>query len=175
MINVEIIINKCKKNLDTYFCNHPFIVWKEEDLQSYFFHLLLEQDQSLYSRIHREFPVITQWEPRRWAGMLDIAILGIIKDDFNLRNAKIDYAIELKFIRDYRTGKSSSSLQSFKNECIKDRNKLLSNAKNFHDNTKKYFWAFRYIDEPQNEKAYELMNGIEWDDVIWKYTEFHPI
>jgi len=44
---------------------------------------------------------------------------------------KNDIAIELKFIRDYRIGKSPMSLNRFENECKKDRNKLLSDALNF--------------------------------------------
>jgi len=87
----------------------------------------------------------------------------------------IDCAIELKFIRDYRTGKTPKSLKRFKNECIKDRDKLISDAKNFHSKTKKYFWAFRYVDKPQINEVTELMNRIEWKDVIWQYTESHPI
>jgi len=176
VIHIERIINECKKELDEYFCNHPFIVWKEEDLQSYLFYLLLKKDHSLFPRIHREFPIVIQWKPREWRGMLDLAILGKFKGDFNLKNVKIDYAIELKFMRDYRTGKSPKSLKSFENQCIRDRDKLLSDdALNFYDRTKKYFWAFRYVDEPQIDKVNELMNGIDWGNVIWQYTESSPI
>ena len=176
MMHIEKVINECKKEMDKYFCNHPFIVWKEEDIQSYLFYLLLEKDRSLFPRVHREFPIVIQWKPRKWRGMLDIAIVEKSKEDFNLKNVMIDYAIELKFIRDYRTGKSPKSLKSFEKECIRDRNKSLSDeVLNFHDKTKKYFWAFRYIGKPQIDEVNELMNGIEWGNVIWQYTESHPI
>ncbi len=174
--DIEKIINECKKDLDKFFCSHPFVVWKEEDLQSHLYYLLLRRDPNLYPRIHREFPIVIKRKPREWRGMLDIAILEKFKGDFNLKNVKIDYAIELKFMRDYRTGKSPKSLKSFENQCIRDKDKLLSDdALNFHDKTKKYFWAFRYVDKPQKQEVDKLMNGIEWGNVIRQYTESSPI
>ena len=169
--DIEKIINECKKELDEYFCEHPFAVWKEEDLQSYLFYLLLKKDHSLFPRIHREFPIVIQWKPREWKGMLDLAIVGKYKEDFHLKNVKVDYAIELKFMREYQSARSEMSLVKFKDECNKDKDKLLSDALNFHDKTKKYFWAFRYVDKPQIDEVNELMNGIEWGNVIWQYTE----
>ena len=168
---IEKIINECKKELDEYFCSRPFAVWKEEDLQSHLYYLILKRDHRLYPRIHREFPIVLKKEPREWKGMLDLAVVEEPKEDFNLKNVMIDYAIELKFIRDYRTGKSPKSLKSFENGCIRDQDKLLSYAENFRDKTKKYFWAFRYVDKPQIDEVNGLMNGIEWGNVIWQYTE----
>ena len=174
--DIEKTIDECKKELNKYFYNHPFIIWKEEDLQSYLFHLLLKKEHSLFTRTHREYPIVIQRKPRDWKGMLDIAIVEKPEGDFNLKNVKIDYAIELKFMRDYRTGKSPKSLKSFENQCIRDKDKLLSDdALNFHDKTKKYFWAFRYVDKPQKQEVDKLMNGIEWGNVIWQYTESSPI
>lgn len=173
--DIEKIINECKIELDEYFCSHPFVVWKEEDLQSHFYYLLVKRDYSLYPRIHREFPIVLRWDPLDRRGLLDIAILGKFEEDINVKNVMIDYAIELKFMRDFQTGKSKKSLAKFKDECDKDKDKLLSNdALNFHDKTKKYFWAFRYVDEPQIDEVNELMNSIEWGDVIWQYAESYP-
>lgn len=173
--DIEKIINECKKELDEYFCNHPFVVWKEEDTQSHLYYLLLRRDPNLYPRIHREFPIVIQQKPREWRGMLDLAIVEKFEEDFNLENVKIEYAIELKFMRDYRTGKSSKSLKGFEKECLKDKEKLILDALNFHDKIKKYFWAFRYVDKPQKQEVDKLMNGIDWGNVIWQYTESSPI
>ena len=117
MKDIEKTIDECKKELNKYFYNHPFIIWKEEDLQSYLFHLLLKKKPSLFTRTHREYPIVIQKQPRDWRGMLDIAIVEEFEQDFNLKDVKIVFAIELKFMRDYRTGKSPKGLKGFEKEC----------------------------------------------------------
>jgi len=136
-------MDKAKTDLFEYFSICPNVVWKEEDLQSYLYHRLLFIEPGLKKRLHREYPVIKQYNPRDWAGMLDLAITEESNKDFCVKDVNIDCAIELKFMRNWRTGSSPKSLTGFEKQCIKDATTLTTKeAKNFKEDTKKYFLAF---------------------------------
>jgi len=143
MDNISQIIEVAKNEVFKYFSMRPNVVWKEEDLQSCLYHQILVCKPELKKRLHREFPVIISLKPREWAGMLDLAITAESSKHFCVKDVKIGYAVELKFIREWETGLSPTSLKGFEKECKKDSEKILSTAVNFNEETKKYFWAFR--------------------------------
>ncbi|MEA2032646.1 MAG: hypothetical protein U9N41_03565 [Euryarchaeota archaeon] len=170
-MEIEQILEECRNDLLNFFCNSPPMIWKEEDLQSYLYHLLLIRDKDLRFRVHREYPIIFSWMPRNWAGYLDIAIVNDTKNGFRLQDARITHAIELKFLRDWKTGRSPRSLKKFENECERDCSKLLSKGINFNPDSRKYFWAFRYVEESQISDVRKIMESINWKDIEWIYVE----
>jgi len=177
MADISQIIEAGRIELFKYFSNRPNVVWKEEDLQSYLYHQILVQEQKLVheeelmKRLHREFPVIVSYAPRKWAGMLDLAITDESPKNFSLKDVKIDYAIELKFARYWRTGLSPKSLVLFEKECQKDCRKLLTKSLNFKEETKKYFFAFRLTDTPQIAEIKRIFNKIKWMETEYHYIE----
>lgn len=173
-MDISKIIEAAKIELFEYFSIQPNVIWKEEDLQSFLYHRILVHEPNLKKRLHREFPVIVSHSPRNWAGMLDLAITEESSNNFSLRDVKIDCAIELKFVRDWRTGLSSKSLVKFESECRKDCYKLLTNALNFKDETKKYFFAFRLPRSPQVEEVKTIFDTIAWDEIEYHYVEYYP-
>ncbi|MCG2826840.1 MAG: hypothetical protein L6265_09640 [Thermoplasmatales archaeon] len=171
MKRINQIVDKAKTDLFEYFSMYPNVVWKEEDLQSYLYHCLLVIEPKLKKRLHREYPVIKQFKPRDWAGMLDLAITEEYDKKFCVEDVKIDCAIELKFMRNWRTGSSPKSPTGFEKQCIKDAGKLTTKAKNFKEDTKKYFWAFRLINTPQIDAVQKILKRIKWNDIEWSYIE----
>ena len=171
MDNISQIIEVAKTELFKYFSMRPNVVWKEEDLQSHLYHQILVCEPELKKRLHREFPVIIPSKPRKWAGMLDLAITDESSKHFCLEDVKIGYAIELKFMRDWKTGLSPTSLKGFEKECKKDCKKLLSIAVNFNEGTKKYFWAFRLTKASQIKEIKKIFQKIKWNRIEHNYIE----
>ena len=143
-------------------------------MQSFLYHRLLVLEPNLKNRLHREFPVIVSHSPRNWVGMLDLAITDECSNNFSLLDVKIDYAIELKFVRDWKTGLSPKSLAKFESECRKDCNKLLTHAINFKDETKKYFYSFRLPQSAQIEDVKNIFDTIAWNGIESHYVECYP-
>ncbi len=171
MKDIGSVISKAKTDLFEYFSMSPSVVWKEEDLQSYLYHRLLVHEPSLKKRLHREFPVARSFKNRDWAGMLDLAITEDSNRDFRTSDVKVDCAIELKFMRHWRTGLSPKSLVSFEKECKKDVGKLRTRAVNFKDDTKKYFFALRLTSIRQIDEVRRIFKGIDWGGTEHSYME----
>ncbi|MEM2870708.1 MAG: hypothetical protein QW379_09905 [Thermoplasmata archaeon] len=171
MKTIDEVLDEAKRRLVEYFRISPFVVWKEEDLQGFLFHSILDVEPLLIKRLHREFPIVLSYKPRNWAGLLDLAIINDFDGNINVNEVKIDYAIELKFMRHWKTGLSPKSLRGFKKECEKDLKKLQSNAINFHAGTKKFFWAFRITDISQEIDVDKIFAEIEWNDIEHQYFE----
>jgi len=171
MNEIHNIIERAKNDLFEYFSIAPNVVWKEEDLQSYLYHRLLVIEPKLKERLHREIPVIISSSPRDWAGMLDLAITEKSNNNFCVEDVRIDCAIELKFVRYWKTGLSPKSLSGFEKECIKDINKLQANARNFKKETMKYFLAFRLTETPQIDEVRKIFEKIDWNGIQYDYIE----
>lgn len=171
MNDMNVVISKAKRDLFEYFSMSPSVVWKEEDLQSYLYHRLLIHEPRLKKRLHREFPVIRSFENRDWAGMLDLAITEESSSNFRVSDVRVECAIELKFLRAWRTGSSPRSLVRFKEECKKDVEKLRTRAVNFKDDTKKYFFALRRTSIRQIDEVRRIFEKIEWGGVEHSYIE----
>ena len=171
MNDINAIVSKAKTDLFEYFSMSPSVVWKEEDLQSYLYHRLLVHEPELKKKLHREFPVVRSFRNRDWTGMLDLAITEECNHDFRVSDVKVDYAIELKFMRHWRTGLSPKSLVGFEKECKKDVEKLRTRAVNFKDGTKKYFFALRLTSIRQINEVRRIFKGIDWDGVEHSYIE----
>ncbi|MBA7612836.1 hypothetical protein ES703_20077 [subsurface metagenome] len=137
--------------------------WKEEDLQSYLYHLLLKRLPDAIEIIHREYPLIIREKPRRkWAGVVDVAILEPLESDFNFFGPShmIRDAIELKFLRNYRTGFSSGSYKEFINGFKRDRKKLMKEGiKNFRRNSHKHLLFFRKIDKSKISSSFDSVRN----------------
>jgi hypothetical protein len=148
------IVRACKLELYELFVKNFRYWWKEEDLQSYLYHLLLTKLPSAIEpletlkRVHREYPLIVSEKSRIWSGVVDIAILEPFKNEFKFFDSScaIRDAIELKFLRDYRTGFSSGSDAEFKKAFERDHKKLMrEDIINFSGNSQKHLLFFRKI------------------------------
>lgn len=171
MNDMDVVINKARTDLFEHFSIWPSAVWKEEDLQSYLYHRLLVLEPRLKKRLHREFPVVRSSRNRYWAGMIDLAITEESGDNFRVSDVKVEYAIELKFMRHWKTGLSPKSLARFEKECRKDVGKLNTKAENFKDDTRKYFFALRLTSVHQTDEVRRLFKGIDWGGVEYSYIE----
>lgn len=170
MMDISKVIEETKNELFEYFSNRPNIVSKEEDLQSYLYHRILVHEPELKKRLHREFPVLDM--NSKWVGKLDLAITDESSENFKYEKVKIDCAIELKFLRDWRTGLSSNNLKKFEVECDKDRKKLLTkDALNFKDDTKKYFFALRLSNSLQIADVKKIFDRLKWNEIEYHYIE----
>ncbi|MCK4456297.1 MAG: hypothetical protein KAW39_01000 [Thermoplasmata archaeon] len=171
MNDIDAAINKAKTDLFEYFSMSPSVVWKEEDLQSYLYHRLLIYEPRLKKRLHREFPVVRSFKNRDWAGMLDLAITEESNSNFRVLDVKVEYAIELKFLRNWETGSSPRSLAKFEKECREDVGKLRTRAVNFNDDTKKYFFALRLTDVRQTHEVRRIFEEMDWGGIEHGYIE----
>ncbi len=155
------IIRKCKLELYKAFgdVDNYRYWWKEEDLQSYLYHLLLMRLPDAIKIVHREYPLLEKltspWgEP---IGKVDLAILEPVSDEFNVATWKIRHAIELKFpLRRQGNGtvRCDDTRDGFARGYYKDYKKLLDakkKAKNVSENFQVHILFFeKFADEKKS-------------------------
>jgi len=177
-MNNEIeIIKKCKEEIYRVFFKNFAFWWKEEDIQSYFYSVLLEKLPNAVKTVHREYPWVINNKPRKWSGLIDIVILESC-NEMDIFQCKIRHAIEIKYPRRYPTLYCPEYKESFKKACLKDIDKLNEKnekeAINASKNVRKHILFFRKVKKP----CFTDINTIE--DIInitgfdFSYGEVYP-
>lgn len=158
---VDQYLKEAKQSLYREFKRNPESWWKEEDLQSCLYKLLLNKNKEFNNLVHREYPLLTKLNPEKWGkaikGNLDLVILEPTsvgdKSELNLNEFKIKHAIELKFPRKVRSkGRISCnhSPNDFAYNYHIDYKKLINkskNAKNVVKDFQKHLLFFEKFDE----------------------------
>lgn len=158
MLDIEKAIEDCKTEMYEIFKkHHTYYFWKEEDIQSYLYSLILQSGKFIHRSkdkeillTHREYTTKLQYDPKknfqiikkngnRSRGEIDIVVLDP-KNNWKEYSAeyKIHSAIELKFQRDFVTGRTKTSKSNF--------------LKNFY---------------PDYRKVTDIENGIEFGHLMY--------
>lgn len=166
--------------------------WKEEDLQSLLYGLLVKKSKEFSNLLHREYPLLRELHPDRWKdsiiGRLDLAILEPetlqTKSEFNLNDSKIRHAIELKFPRKLKSKKQNGKVSCYhsKNDFAynyyTDYKKLVegcADAKNISGDFKKHLIFFEKFNEDDKlfDSCEEMRKAVSsWSDR--KNKKFDP-
>jgi len=150
------ILRKCKLELYRIFVKHIRYWLKEEDLQSYLYHLLVDKIgktigyEDAVKLVHREYPLLdkdklkqpnVQWEDAIF-GLVDLVVLESFSDKFDLGRCKITHAIELKFpLRKQRDGGvfCEDSIDGFVRGYGGDYDKLSEGKNKIGNKNEKFF------------------------------------
>jgi hypothetical protein len=134
MSDIEKAIEDCKTEMyDIFKKHHTYYFWKEEDIQSYLYSLMLQSGKFVHRLsedkttllIHREYTTKSQYDTSNnyrifkkkgnsSRGEIDIVVWNP-SNEWKEYNAeyKIHSAIELKFQRDFVTGRTKTSKSNF--------------------------------------------------------------
>ncbi len=144
MSDIEKAIEYCKT--ETYYIfkkHHTYYFWKEEDIQSYLYSLILQSGKFIHRSenkeillVHREYTTKLQYDPKknfqiikkngnRSRGEIDIVVLDP-KNNWKEYSAeyKIHTAIEIKFQRSFATGNTQTSKSNFLKYLYPDYRKV---------------------------------------------------
>jgi hypothetical protein len=145
-------VKQAKEELYRVFADKPNFRywWKEEDLQSYLYCLLVKKIGT--KLVHREYPLVKRFKPRNWVAMIDLVVLKPFRGRFDYHKCKIRHAIQLKFPRVYSTGFSSGKVNELKSNYERDQEKLLSKAENVIKGFHKHLLFFRRLKDRRHVK-----------------------
>jgi len=140
--NLDDKIKKCKQKLYETFANNICDWWKEEDLQSYLYLLLVGELGT--KLVHREYRLKgVEPDKRKWIAVIDLVVLQPFDGEFSYSGREIRHAIQLKFPRKYDTGFSSGTANELERNYEIDRKLFSEEAKNVIASFKKHILFFR--------------------------------
>ncbi len=142
IISSERAVQSAKDDLfKRFFESDNGFFWKEEDVQSYLFYLLLRQDpfrsdlEKGYLRIHREYPTRAHYagsgykyrqiprDSNKKRGSFDLVVLHPDASGYSWKHP-ILHGIEIKFLRVFQTGFSKESINGITGKIYPDYLKL---------------------------------------------------
>lgn len=198
-------VKEAKEELYRTFADKPNFkyLWKEEDLQSCLYCLLVKKKKIPIKLVHRVYPLLKRLNPP-WReaifGELDLAILDPdpFPDGLNLKECKIRHAIELKFpLIKQEDGKvfCEDTVDGFVREYKKDYEKLSESRWKIENKNEKFFQKHILFFEKfrenkglfksckncedikqrvRKEAKKEANKCIKFDNIKFSYMEVYP-
>ncbi len=174
---IEAAKNRLYDDLELLISN---FIWKEEDIQSYFFHLLLEFEpfhgeiDSGRLSVHREYPTKAYYKRReggayeklasgtnRQRGSFDLVVVDPEDLGYSSEHS-IVHGIEIKYPRDFRTGFSRVWLEELARELYADYVKLTDQENGIESRDNRHLICIIPMEDlPPTPSLEEVVDAIE--------------